>query len=189
MRTTTQRETVSGVKDHRLHCPGVLARLQACHDDIRKRLDVLEAVGHDLLSSGRFTRRHLASMCDAFAFLDVVVPLHTADEEETLFPELCLRERRTSRPSRALEIVRAEHAGHGVLDLRLKIAVLRREAKAAGRLAVDLAREYRDHLCHEEQSLFPWAAEVLTDPELLAEMEQEMHERWRDCGMDAPGMR
>ncbi len=163
----------------------VFTNLRQAHDDIRRELDVVDGVGRSLLADRRFRREHLSELCAALAFLDVVMPLHAEDEETTLFPELCRLDPRGARVRAAFERVREDHRGHGVLEEMLKVSILRRDAITAGKICLELADTYREHLLHEEETLFPWAEEVLTDRDLLDELAEEMEHRLRDCGLAA----
>jgi iron-sulfur cluster repair protein YtfE (RIC family) len=183
MPTKLKKETVARVRTSRRRGPGVFEMLRECHEDIRKYLDVLEDVGTALLSAGHFSRRHLAGLCETLAFLDVVLTLHSEDEEDTLFPELCQLDPVGAKLHLALESLREDHRNHGVLELRLKIAVLQHDARTAGRLAQEIAMEYREHLRQEEETLFPWAEEVLKDKALLDALAEEMCMRFRDAGL------
>jgi iron-sulfur cluster repair protein YtfE (RIC family) len=178
-----KKEAVHRVYTSARRMPGVFEMLRTCHDDIRAQLESLEELGAGLLSTGHFTRRHLAALCESLAFLHVVLPLHSEDEEDTLFPELCQVDPAGARLHLAMEGLREDHRNHGVLELRLEIAVLLRDARAAGELALQIARETREHLLQEEETLFPWAERVLTDKAMLEELAEEVRARHRDAGL------
>ena len=162
--------------------PGVFEMLHGCHDDIRTQLDLLEEVGTALSSATYFSRRNLAALYGSLAFLHVVIPLHSEDEEDTLFPELVRVDPLGARMHLAFEGLRENHRNHGVLELRLEIAVLMRDARTAGRLALEIVEETREHLTQEEETLFPRAERVLTDEDLLDELAEEIRERHADPG-------
>ena len=79
-------ETLFQAKGDTLSRP--LEHLKACHRRIEERLETLERIAENL-----DTRREeaAAALERVFAFLDSSGALHTADEEESVFPRLTPR--------------------------------------------------------------------------------------------------
>ena len=158
------------------------AILHDCHEHILERLTRLETLGRELKAAQAIDGRHLVVLGDVLTFLDVAVPMHSADEEQTLFPRL----RETLGPMRGptpMDCMEREHVQHQALLVALKRAVVKRDAKAAGQAALSIVAEYREHIGKEEEVLFPWARETLTDPVVVEAMTRQMRQRRIDAGM------
>jgi hemerythrin-like domain-containing protein len=119
---------------------------------------------------------------DVLTFLDTAVPMHSADEEQTLFPRLreALGARAGSTPMDCME---REHVEHQALLAGLKRAVVRRDPRATAAAALAIVAGYREHIGKEEEVLFPWARETLTNPALVDAMTQQMRARRVAAGM------
>lgn len=186
------------------------AILHDCHEHILERLARLETLGRELCGSlggapGRaagnasgnasgsapgqapggpsgLTEHQLAVLADVLTFLDTAVPMHSADEEQTLFPRL----RESVGPAAGhtpMDCMEEDHVQHKAMLAGLKRAVVRRDPLATGRAALAIVTEYRNHIGKEEEVLFPWARETLTGAAVVAAMTQEMRQRRAAAGM------
>lgn len=174
-----------------------ISLMLACHERIRRftgglsRLAALE----DLRDP------QAAPAAEAIArYLRMALPLHAADEDESLTPRLqahC----GDGRVFEALEVMERQHREiHGGLPrvLRLLDAVI--EGPPPSRAALSDAADWlctlmEAHLALEEAVIFPAALDL--PPEALAEMAEEMPARrglspaaaramWGDLGDDGP---
>lgn len=159
------------------------AILSHCHEHILEKLDVLEGVGRELIESPDLQDRHLARLGEVLAFLDTAIPLHSADEEQSLFPRLRALPPFFGIDGTPMDCMEAEHVEHAALKARLKVAIVKRDAEAAGRCALTMTAAYRDHIAKEEEILFPTARLTLTDPAILETMAEEMRARRREVGL------
>lgn len=145
-----------------------LEHLRACHRRIEQHLETLERAAAAL-----DTRRGeaLAAFESAFHFLNTSGALHTADEEESLFPRLMP----------LLEIgERSYLAGleHGHTEAHRMYSALKELVRAPQHdpawtarvrdLAARLAAHYRLHIASEDESLQDYAARLLTQQQLAA---------------------
>ena len=153
-----------------------LAHLRACHRRIEDRLTTLERAAAHLQD-----RRDeaLAAFHSAFAFLDTSGALHTADEEESLFPRLYpLLEMGERSYLAGLE---HDHTEAHRMYTRLKALIAAPDAGDAWLaqtrgLVENLTAHYRRHIASEDESLQAYAAERLGGA-ALAEIAQEMRAR------------
>jgi hemerythrin-like domain-containing protein len=153
-----------------------LEHLLACHRRIEERLDTLERAAahlHDRRDEA------LAAFHSAFAFLDTSGALHTADEEESLFPRLYpLLEMGERSYLAGLE---HDHTEAHLMYTRLKSLIA---APGTGDawlhqtrgLVENLAAHYRRHIASEDETLQSYAAERL-GAAALAEIAGEMRAR------------
>jgi hemerythrin-like domain-containing protein len=131
--------------------------LLACHERIRRFAGIAVEIGHrDDLPPAEIASA--AQRCEKY--FDLALPLHVADEEESLLPRL-----RGVDPDldAALEAMGAQHREHAILLPEL-LAALRavqvspEDAGARERLrkvATPLARDFEQHLELEERVVFP----------------------------------
>ena len=149
----------------------LVGALRQCHERIRffSELACTIAQRHDappeqIAEAARRVRRYFTE----------ALPLHVADEEETLTPRLTGRD---DELDRELERMRAEHADHAplVAELLALLEPLERDpgslarsprAEALARSAARLRNELARHLADEEATIFPAIAR-------LPEAEQE----------------
>jgi iron-sulfur cluster repair protein YtfE (RIC family) len=184
--TQIQAESQAGVAPApQAKCCGhhdAFAILHDCHEHILERLVRLETLGHELKSARVIEERHLAVLADVLTFLDTAVPMHSADEEQTLFPRLreATGELGGHTPMDCLE---QEHVQHQALLAALKRAVVKRDPAATSQAALVIVAEYREHIGKEEQVLFPWARQTLTDRVIVETMTQQMRQRRVAAGM------
>lgn len=132
-----------------------LARLDASH---RRQDEEMRA----LLEAAR--RDDLDAIGDVLDFLDRAVPRHFADEEESLFPRLSVKE-----PALAGQLTRLvdEHRDHERRVSRLRVRFDAGDAAAVLAEAEELEVLHRRH-CAEEDELFPRIPEILDAAELAA---------------------
>ena len=152
--------------------------LAHCHEHILGKLAVLEETARALRHESAFSDALLASFCDVLVFLDTALSLHTADEEQSLFPRL-----RRCQPfmgnegDTPMDCMESEHKQHQRMLAVLKRAIMQREVLPVANASVALVNEYRTHIGKENEILFPWAKELLADPADVAEMTREMQAR------------
>jgi len=158
--------------------------LLACHEHIGERLVILEETGRDLARAETLDEHHLARLCDVLAFLDTAIPIHAADEEQTLFPRLRAHPTfRHATGSTPMDCMESEHEEHAAAKAALKAAIVKRDVTGMARRALALVTAYREHIEKEEQVLFPMARELLADPTVVDEMTHEMRARRRAAGL------
>lgn len=153
-----------------------LDHLMACHRRIEERLDVMERAASRLED---LREEALGAFAPAFAFLDTSGVLHTADEEESLFPRLRpLMERGERTYLAGLEHDHTE-AHRMYEELKGLIAAPREDgewmAKVRG-LVERLSGHYRRHIASEDETLQSYAGGLLS-PAALAEIAAEMRAR------------
>lgn len=145
--------------------------LTDCHRRIERFLGVLVRVTTEA-GEGPLSAEHRDAMETALSYFDRAAPMHTADEEEDLFPEL----RRVDRPDIEQIVARvsrleSEHSiatawHHQVHDigerwLRQDYLLPHEVAELQGVLT-SLTELYRGHIAVEENEIFPVAEEALS---------------------------
>jgi iron-sulfur cluster repair protein YtfE (RIC family) len=158
------------------------AILHDCHEHILERLARLEMLAKELSRATALEERHLAVLGDVLTFLDTAVAVHSADEEQSLFPRL-RQAMGASGGHTPMDCMESEHVQHQALMAALKRAVVRREPAAVARAALAIVGEYRSHIGKEEEVLFPWARQLLARPGLVEAMTREMRQRREALGM------
>lgn len=107
-------------------------------------------------------------------YLTDALPLHAADEDDSLLPRLRGKDRRIDAE---LERMHRDHVEHGyVIDPVIRFCTqLGEDPGQVGQLgprlgfaAVNLASHFAGHLRREEEILFPAARKYLTEAELAA---------------------
>lgn len=163
---------------------GAFDILAHCHEHISARLDELAALAADLERDPRLDPPRLALLAGALACLDTVIPIHSADEEQTLFPRLrALPEFRVSHGHTPMDCMEREHVEHRALMAALKRDLMLDRPEAVARSARAVVAAYREHIARENEVLFPWAREQLTDAAEVERMTREMRERRRAAGL------
>lgn len=163
---------------------GAFDILAGCHEHIAARVAELAALAEGLERVPRLDEPCLARLAGILAFLDTVIPIHGADEEQTLFPRLrALPELRGAGGHTPMDCMEREHVDRRALLAALKRDLMLGRPEAVARAARGLASSYREHIAREDQVLFPWARERLTDPAVVERMAQEMRERRRAAGL------
>ncbi|MFZ0734870.1 MAG: hemerythrin domain-containing protein [Candidatus Sulfotelmatobacter sp.] len=173
-----------GAATHNFSDPTAL--LSDCHRRIEMFLGTLERMGAYLESPlGDDTRTALES---ALRYFRESAPKHTADEEESLFPRLrksaCAEVKAAVTRLDALEQDHRRgdslHAAVDALGKRCleKGSLSAVEADQFRRAVADLASIYTEHICIEDNEVFPIAGERLSDIEKAA-IAVEMRDRRR----------
>lgn len=153
-----------------------LKHLMACHRRIEERLGMMER-GAEALETAR--EAALGAFRSAFAFLDTSGALHTADEEESLFPRLRpLMEMGERTYLAGLEHDHTEaHRMYADLKGLMGAPLETREWVERVRGLVErLVAHYRRHIASEDEVLQGYGRELL-DAGALAEIAAEMRAR------------
>lgn len=150
-----------------------LALLQACHERIRKHLDLLERLGAHVARMGadEEARRAASSVLRYFSLAGVH---HHDDEEQDLFPRL--REQAGPTATPALEcLVEQLSDEHGrLMEAWERLVPSLERICDGGEAALDamgilaFVQPMRTHLAVEESRLLPLAARILSTAELCA---------------------
>lgn len=145
---------------------GIASRLLACHERIRR----FSALGVKIADSPDAAADELAAAADAVnRYFTIALPLHVADEDESLRPRL-LAGGAEDHVARALETVTREHFAIEGLIAELTPLWAAAAAKRAGPTelardlvaAKDLESLLAEHLSLEEQTVFPALAHLET---------------------------
>ena len=164
--------------------------LDACHDRVRRSLDLLRRLrdylrghGHGCDDSARQAAR------DVLRYFDIAAPLHHEDEELHVFPALLAG----SADAGLIALVRRLQADHLLMAQRWSLARGALQALAQGESqqfsnADEAALQafvasYADHLRHEDESIYP-AAQALLNASQTQAMGQDMAHR-RGAGRHA----
>jgi len=169
-----------------MHTPGAgfdqpFEMLDACHDRVRRSLDLLARLRSYLRDKGCDDSARQAAR-DVLRYFDMAAPLHHEDEERHVFPPLLAQ----TGDAPLLALVRQLQRDHVRMAERWATARGPLQAMADGQLpafsaeheaALDgFAECYADHLRHEDDSIYP-AARALLDPGAQSAMGQEMARR------------
>jgi hemerythrin-like domain-containing protein len=141
--------------------------LDACHDRVRRSLDLLQRLRAHLRAQGRDDDARQAAR-DVLRYFDIAAPLHHQDEELHIFPPLLAQ----SAHEPLADLVRQMQREH----LRMAECWARArqplEQLAQGALCAfapaheaaleDFARCYDGHLRHEDEAIYPAARAVLS---------------------------
>lgn len=161
--------------------------MKDCHRRVEHFLDVLRMVARS--AHGRALAEDESKAVEtALTYFRGSGPMHSRDEEESLFPRL--RALGSSSPLAEhllVEIAKLEDDHHQAAALHSEADVLFSRWRAGGTLAAraaaqlefvtgELARIYSTHIAVEEGLIFPRAAELFTRKELDA-MAREFRER------------
>jgi hemerythrin-like domain-containing protein len=149
-----------------------LEHLMACHRRIEERLNTLQRAAEHLEDRPEEAR---AAFESAFHFLDTSGVMHTADEEESLFPRL----RPLLEPGERTYLASLEH-DHTEAH-RLYTELKQRVRGTADPLLVQgvverLVALYRSHIASEDDVLQAYALQLLR-PAHLTEIAAEMKQR------------
>lgn len=167
--------TIGAPPEHGFDTP--LGLLSDCHRRIEKFLDLLLRVT-DEAGGGALTPPQREAMATALRYFEQAAPLHTRDEEESLFPRL--RASADSDAQAALSAVAALEADHDAADVaHAAVDALGRRWLEAGTLNAaeatqlrgllqDLRESYRHHIAVEDTQVFPTAARALPPGEVAA---------------------
>lgn len=165
-------ETLFGEQGATLSRP--LDHLKACHRRIEERLDTLERVAAHI---GTNRDEAVEALNRVFAFLDSSGALHTADEEESVFPRLTPKLERAEMSF----VAGLEHdhtTAHQLYTELKRLAASEDFGPPFQGVIERLTAHYRKHIAKEDEVLDSLCREKLTPPE-LAEISQEMAARRR----------
>jgi hemerythrin-like domain-containing protein len=146
-----------------------LEHLMACHRRIEERLETLERASEHLEDR---TEEALGAFRSAFAFLDSSGALHTADEEESLFPRLVA----ALEPGERSYLAGLEHDHTEAHRIYAELKVSLDRPAQARHLVERLCALYRAHIASEDSVLQEYAKAHLTSGQ-LAEIAREMKDR------------
>jgi hemerythrin-like domain-containing protein len=159
--------------------------LGACHSRIVRFLRVLTQLAIPQ-RGGPLSAEELALLSTSLRYFRESAPMHTADEEESLFPRLSRLDSDDVEPILAhIDSLEQDHEcadqSHAEVDRlgRLLVADGQLSPQDASRfreLVGQLEMLYRHHIGIEDTEVFPFAARVLTAADLQA-MSDEMSAR------------
>jgi len=158
------------------------AIMRSCHDHVLAEMRTLAKLADTIESDGEIEVGSLAGLGHAVCFMHGVLPLHTADEEQTFFPAV----RATGAlgdEGTPMDVMESEHIQHKQLLSELTRAVVKRDVPRVVKAARAIVFEYHTHIGKENDCLYPMAQQILTDPAQLAALAEEMHARRRAAGM------
>ena len=167
-------ESLFAAKEDTLSRP--VEHLMACHRRIEERLETLERVAEHGAARPEEAK---AALANALHFMDTSGVLHTADEEESLFPRLMPKLERGEKSF----VAGLEHDHTEAHRLYTELKQLAADPVFDARFAsvVDrLAALYRAHIAKEDEILTAMAREKLTEQE-LSEVSREMVARRRSA--------
>ena len=169
-----------------MHTPGAgfdqpFEMLDACHDRVRRSLDLLARLRSYLRDKG-CDDSALQAARDVLRYFDMAAPLHHEDEERHVFPPLLAQ----TADAPLLALVRQLQRDHVQMAERWAAARGALQAMGDGQLQAftpahgaaldDFAACYADHLRHEDESIYP-AARALLDAPTQQAMGREMAAR------------
>ncbi len=169
-----------------MHTPGAgfdqpFEMLDACHDRVRRSLDLLARLRSYLRDKGCDDSARQAAR-DVLRYFDMAAPLHHEDEERHVFPPLLAQ----TADAPLLALVRQLQRDHVQMAERWAAARGALQAMGDGQLQAftpahgaaldDFAACYADHLRHEDESIYP-AARALLDAPAQQAMGREMAAR------------
>lgn len=162
--------TLSLTKRAKVATSDLVDALAECHERIRRFV----ALGHEIAARTDATADLIVEACDDVErYFRVALPLHIADEEESILPRLRGRLREVDD---ALSRMAADHRDH-----KTALAALFEALTAVRNAPSDLALratlgeaarvvdvEFREHLALEERVIFPAIRELLSGAERAA---------------------
>jgi hemerythrin-like domain-containing protein len=169
-----------------LHTPGAgfdqpFEMLDACHDRVRRSLDLLQRLRAYLQDKGCDDSARQAAR-DVLRYFDIAAPLHHEDEELHVFPALLA----AHAEGHVADLVRQMQRDHVRMaacwaEARQPLEQLAQGALQSFTPEHEAALErfagcYADHLRHEDDSLYP-AARAVLDAQAQQAMGQEMAAR------------
>ncbi len=170
-----------------------LGLLQDCHRRIERFLEQLLLVTEQARGEG-LTDPQCDALQVALRYFRQAAPLHTADEESSLFPRLRALDSAEARAAlAALAALEADHdradAAHAEIDTLGKRwlnhgCLTAAETARLSELLHELRVLYRRHIGVEDREIFPLAGRVL-EPDAITALGREMAER-RGVDPDTP---
>ncbi len=154
--------------------------LEACHERVKRSLDLLQRLGAHLDAYGADTQAAAAAR-DVLRYFDIAGPLHHEDEERHVLPRL-----RASGHGALAERLQADHTALSAAWQEWRtvlegVCAGRWDIRAAGRVRAgwrEFETRYEAHIAIEEAVAFPSAAHGLP-ADTLAAMGHEMAGRRR----------
>lgn len=140
-------------------------------------------MARSLQEEASFTEHHLASLGDVIAFLDAAIPIHTADEENTLFPLLRRHPDFAAAAGTPMDTVESQHRAHRDMRRALDVGIIHRNPTGTTNAALRMVVDYRHHMACEEEILYPLARKLLADDAVIQWMTEEMRARRRAAGL------
>jgi hemerythrin-like domain-containing protein len=154
-----------------------LGLLSDCHRRIERFLNVLLTISRHV-HGGQLNAEQQESLEVALKYFHDAAPLHTCDEEASLFPRM--REKSNGKSAVKLAMLDQLHADHSAAGRQHKHVdelankwlkngrLTSDEARLLNDLLEDLSRTYVDHILIEERDIFPLAANLLDRAEMKA---------------------
>lgn len=157
--------------------------LDACHDRVRRSLDLLRRLrdylrghGHGCDDSARQAAR------DVLRYFDLAAPLHHDDEELNIFP-VVLAQGSADAISAVATLLRDHQAMHALWQrLRLVLMVWSQPgattpaSESMQALVADFVASYASHIRTEEDLVYPQARALMSAAQ-IAEISQQMRAR------------
>jgi hemerythrin-like domain-containing protein len=159
-----------------------LGLMRDCHRHVEKFLHVLTTVTEQA-HGGALNPEQREALGTALRYFEKAAPLHTADEEVSLFPRL--RAANSAGALAALDALESDHReaepAHAEVDLLgrkwlAEGALSQDEARRLAGLLRTLQETYRAHIAVEDDEVFPLAGRALA-PSALREVGREMAAR------------
>jgi hemerythrin-like domain-containing protein len=165
-----------------------LGLLSDCHRRIERFLDQILRVC-EAREGGALAEGEREALSVALRYFRRAAPLHTADEESSLFPRLRRQAQSGGEAARgAVSVIERLEADHDAADARHALidelgtrwlgqgTLPAADAMCLGNEARELRAFYAAHITVEDESLFPLAGETL-DSEAVEAIGREMAER------------
>lgn len=184
--------TINAPLEHTLDQP--IGLLGDCHRRMEWFLDQLIRVT-EVVGGGPLTSEARKALEQSLKYFRDAGPVHTLDEEESLFPRLRLLAQGEGEPAQkakhALTIVKRLQTDHEIADKRhtaideicerwlAESALPAAEVQQLQGELRDLRAFYASHLAAEDDELFPLSKEILTGEQLQA-MGREMAARRKE---------
>ncbi len=177
---SASRVSLPGVRSPGAGFDEPFAMLDACHERVRRSLDLLARLRAYLQDSGCDDSARQAAR-DVLRYFDIAAPLHHEDEELHVFPAVL-----AGGDAALAALVRQLQRDHLLMAQHWALARGALQALAEGSSsaftpaqedALELfAQSYADHLRHEDQAVYP-AAQALLDVPAVQAMGQDMAAR------------
>ena len=142
-----------------------LAMLQACHDRVRRSLNLLDRVCERVVE-GRIDDAVHKAAGDVLRYFDQAAPQHHEDEEQHIFPRV-LAATRDPTVRAAVVKLQEDHLAMEAHWARLRTPLAVGHARNFGAEQIGMARDfvalYDGHGETEESLVFPFAATLIDD--------------------------
>ncbi|WP_312304180.1 hemerythrin domain-containing protein [Pulveribacter sp.] len=175
------RVSLPGVRSPGAGFDEPFAMLEACHDRVRRSLDLLARLRQYLRDTG-WDESAAQAARDVLRYFDIAAPLHHEDEELYVFPPLLAG----TPGDDVVQLVRQLQRDHVQMAERWAAARGALQALGEGAIAAlapaqeealeRFAQGYESHMRHEDGTIYP-AARALLDAEAEQAMGAEMARR------------